>query len=119
MAALTIEQYLQVLDNHTFSTTTIQRAVEINGIAAGSVALNVEERKRDLAEAMMWEAAAGLVNGGGGSVKFGIQSKTEGYITASEQTRELWLRKAESLRAKWGVSGDNDTDCIYDGSVWQ
>ena len=119
MAALTIEQYLQVLDNHTFSATTIQRAVEINGITAGSVALEVEEQKRDLAEAIIWEAAAGLVNGGGGSVKFGIQSKTEGSITASEQTRALWLRKAESLRAKWGVSGDDDTDCIYDASVWQ
>ena len=119
MAALTIEQYLQVLDNYVFSANTILRAITKNGIAACSVALDVEERKRDLAEAMMWETAAALVNGGGGSVKFGIQSKTEGSITASEQTRELWLRKAESLRSKWGVSGDNDTDCIYDGSVWQ
>lgn len=119
MAALTIEQYLQVLDNYVFSANTILRAITKNGIAAGSVALDVEERKRDLAEAMMWETAAALVNGGGGSVKFGIQSKTKDTINASEETRASWLHKAESLRAKWGVSGDNDTDCIYDGSVWQ
>ena len=119
MATMTIEQYLQVLDNHTFTSATIQRAIEVNEITAGSVALNVEERKRDLAEAMIWEAAAGLVNGGGGTVKFGIQSKTDGSITASEQTRLMWQRKAESLRAKWGISGNDDVDSIYDASVWQ
>ena len=42
MAALTIEQYLQVVDNYTFSAVTIQRAIEKVGIIAGSVALNVE-----------------------------------------------------------------------------
>lgn len=119
MAAQTIEQYLQVLDNYVFSANTILRAITMSGITACSVALDVEERNRDLAEAMMWETAASLVNGGGGSVKFGIQSKTKDTINASEETRASWLRKAESLRAKWGVSSDDDTDSIYDASVWQ
>lgn len=117
--AQTIESYLQIIDNYTFSDRTISRAM--GTITPGTNATDVDEQIRDLAEAKMWDAAVALSNGGGGSVKFGIQSKTDASITISPETRLVWQNNASVLRAKWGLANDSDSENeIYDATgLWQ
>lgn len=111
--AQTIEEYLQILDNYTFSLRTISRAM--GTIAPGTNVSTLTEESKDLAEAKMWDAASGLSSGGGGSVKFGLQSKTEATITVTDEMRLVWANKAAALRAKWGVVSDTDSvNTIYD-----
>ena len=101
--ALLIEDYLQVIENLTFSDKTILRAIGSNGIEPGTSAFDVPERERDLAMAMMYEAAGSLVNGGGSRKQIGDRSISAGNIQTSKQDRASFMAIANSLRVKWGV----------------
>jgi len=118
---LTIEEYLQarVIENYTFSSEAIQAAMDLHNIASGVSSASVTQELKDLAEAELWEMASGFISGGGGSVRFGIQSKTDASISADAATRQLWSSKAQALRAKWGVATSSDSENIYDGTrLW-
>ena len=115
----TINDYLQILDNYTFSDRTITRVLIDRGITSGVTATSVEERLRDLAKSDMYVIAANLANKGGGMIKFGTQSKTESSIQVSEETRSQWLQSARNLRDKWGEDTSIYTGQIYDATgLW-
>lgn len=124
MAAMTIEQYLQVLPNFTFPDTFIQKAMGLNGISAGSLAFSDAvgwERKRDLAEAMMWDYACGLVSSiSGGKKQIGNRAITYAAIQATSIDRANWTARANALRKKWGVTvTPSDAGKIRDASfLW-
>ena len=124
MAAMTIEQYLQVLPNFTFPDTFIQKAMGLNGISAGSLAFSDAvgwERKRDLAEAMMWDYACGLVSSiSGGKKQIGNRAITYAAIQATSMDRANWTARANALRKKWGVTvTPSDAGKIRDASfLW-
>jgi len=124
MATMTIEQYLQVLPNFTFPDTFIQKAMGLNGISAGSLAFSDAvgwERKRDLAEAMMWDYACGLVSSiSGGKKQIGNRAITYAAIQATSMDRANWTARANALRKKWGVTvTPSDAGKIRDASfLW-
>ena len=124
MATMTIEQYLQVLPNFTFPDTFIQKAMGLNGISAGESAFQVTdgwEKKRDLAEAMMWEFACGLVSSiSGGKKQIGNRAITYAAIQATSIDRANWTARANALRKKWGVTvTPSDAGKIRDASfLW-
>lgn len=101
--AMTIESYLQIIDNYTFSQRTVQRAMEANNISAGTLVSNVPEKDRDSAEAAMWEAAASIINGGAQRKQIGNRSVTTANINPTKADRAMWMQKANALRAKWGL----------------
>lgn len=118
-STLTIDQYLQVLPNYTFSDLLIQRALLAYEIESGSLASTIGERERDLAEAMMWDSAAGFISGGGSSVKIDNRSVSASSFSATDNDRATWRAKAESLRAKWGEVTPTE-GMIYDASyLWK
>lgn len=100
--ALLIEDYLQILPNYTFPERMVQRALGFYGIEPGTPAFDVPERERDLAEAMMWDSAAGLVNGGAYRKQIGDRAITTANLQTSQQDRSAWSARAAQLRAKWG-----------------
>lgn len=113
--ALTIEQYLQILPNYTFPEWTVQKAMGYYNIQPETPAFDVPERDRDLAEAMMWDSAAGLVNGGAYRKQIGDRSITTANLQTSQQDRAAWSARAAHLRAKWGEEvADNDIIQIRD-----
>jgi len=124
MATMTIEQYLQVLPNFTFPDTFIQKAMGLNGISAGESAFQVTdgwEKKRDLAEAMMWEFACGLVSSiAGGKKQIGNRAITYAAIQATSIDRANWTARANALKKKWGVAvTPSDAGKIRDASfLW-
>ena len=124
MATMTIEQYLQVLPNFTFPDTFIQKAMGLNGISAGESAFQVTdgwEKKRDLAEAMMWDYACGLVSSiSGGKKQIGNRAITYAAIQATSMDRANWTARANALRKKWGVTvTPSDAGKIRDASfLW-
>jgi hypothetical protein len=124
MATMTIEQYLQVLPNFTFPDTFIQKAMGLNGISAGESAFQVTdgwEKKRDLAEAMMWDYACGLVSSiSGGKKQIGNRAITYAAIQATSIDRANWTARANALRKKWGVTvTPSDAGKIRDASfLW-
>ena len=124
MATMTIEQYLQVLPNFTFPYTFIQKAMGLNGISAGESAFQVTdgwEKKRDLAEAMMWDYACGLVSSiSGGKKQIGNRAITYAAIQATSMDRANWTARANALRKKWGVTvTPSDAGKIRDASfLW-
>lgn len=99
--ALLIEDYLQVLPNYTFPDRIVARALGFYNIEPGTPAFDVPERERDLAEAMMWDAASGIVNGGAYRKQIGDRSITTANLQTSQQDRSAWSAKAAFLRAKW------------------
>jgi len=121
---MTIEQYLQVLPNFTFPDTFIQKAMGLNGISAGESAFQVTdgwEKKRDLAEAMMWDYACGLVSSiSGGKKQIGNRAITYAAIQATSMDRANWTARANALRKKWGVTvTPSDAGKIRDASfLW-
>ena len=121
---MTIEQYLQVLPNFTFPDTFIQKAMGLNGISAGESAFQVTdgwEKKRDLAEAMMWDYACGLVSSiSGGKKQIGNRAITYAAIQATSIDRANWTARANALRKKWGVTvTPSDAGKIRDASfLW-
>jgi len=119
-STLTINQYLQsIISNYNFSDDTIERALLRYGVESGVLASTVSEQNRDLMEAMMWEAAAGFVSGGGSSVKIDNRSVSSSSYSATESDRAAWRLRAESLRAKWGVTTPNES-MVYDASyLWK
>lgn len=100
--ALLIEDYLQVLPNYTFPDRIVARALVFYNIDPGTPVFDVPEKERDLAEAMMWDSAAGLVNGGAYRKQIGDRSITTANLQTSQQDRSTWSAKAAQLRAKWG-----------------
>lgn len=101
--ALLIEEYLQVLPNYTFPDRIVQKAMGAYEIAEHTPAFFIDERTRDLAEAIMWDAAAGIVNGGAQRKQIGSRSITTAALQTSQQDRSAWSARAKALRAKWGV----------------
>ncbi|MEG0629927.1 MAG: hypothetical protein RR459_03260 [Christensenellaceae bacterium] len=99
------------MPNYTFPERVIDRALGAYGLIRGSFAFpdasdNEFERSRDLAEATIWDAAAGLVNGGGSRKSMGNRSYTDMSIQTSQQDRQAWQNKANALRAKWGENAE-------------
>jgi hypothetical protein len=119
-STLTIDQYLQAtLPNFTFDDVFIEKALLKYGVESGTLASAVGERERDLAEAMMWDAAAGFISGGGSSVKIDNRSVSSSSYSATDADRAAWRSKAEQLRAKWGEVIKTEGD-IYDASyLWR
>lgn len=116
---MTIEEYLQILPNYTFPDRLIRRAMGKFSIPPGSPAFEIDERLRDLAEAEMWESAAGLVNGGAYKKKIGNRSITTASLQTSQQDRLAWMSNANSLRAKWGEQTVGDVRIIEDNTfLW-
>ena len=101
--ALLIEDYLRVLPNYTFPDRIIQKAMGAYKIAEHTPAFSIDERSRDLAEAIMWDAAAGIVNGGAQRKQIGNRSITTAALQTSQQDRAAWQAKAKALRAKWNA----------------
>lgn len=97
-----IEDYLQILPNYTFPDRIVQRALGAYNIEPKTPAFDVPERERDLAEAIMWDSAAGLVNGGAYKKQIGNRSVTTANLQTSQQDRSAWSARAAQLRAKWG-----------------
>jgi hypothetical protein len=112
--ALTIAKYLQVLPNYTFPENIVERALGTYELDANTPAFDVPERERDLAEAMMWDSAAGLVNGGAYKKQIGNRSITTANLQTSQQDRTAWSARAAALRAKWGVEQVEDVSLIKD-----
>lgn len=117
MSVPSIKDYLQakVLPNYVFTDSAILAAlmpepsIGKQGVSDASLpATSVLEKERDLAEAVLWDMAAGLVNGGGMRKSFGNRSWTDMSIQTSQQDRTTWQTKAKSLRAKWGVESEID-----------
>lgn len=119
-STLTIDQYLQAtLPNFTFDDVFIEKALIKYGVESGTLASSVAERERDLTEAMMWDAAAGFISGGGSSVKIDNRSISSSSYSATETDRAAWRARAESLRAKWGVTTPNES-MVYDATfLWK
>lgn len=116
----TINDYLQILDNHTFSERTIQNVLIDRNIVSGTTITAVEQRLRELAKSDMYAIAASLVNKGGKTIKFGTQTLTESSITTSEETRLLWLTMCQEIRNKWGENNTGYSGQIYDAtSLWK
>ena len=115
---LTIDEYLQILPNYTFADRVILRVLGMYSIDSGTPYNSVEQKDRDLAEATMWETAAGLVSGGGEKKAFGDRSYTTMNIQATNVERDLWLAKAKSLRDIWGVSREYDNEIIDLTNLW-
>lgn len=114
-----IEDYLQILPNYTFPERIVQRAMLSYGIEPGTPAFDVPERERDLAEAMMWDAAAGIVNGGAMKKQIGNRSITTANLQTSQQDRAAWSARAAQLRAKWGIDLSTEVLLINDySSLW-
>lgn len=109
-----IEDYLQILPNYTFPDRIVQKAMLMYGIEPNTPAMDVPERERDLAEAQMWDSAAGLVNGGAMKKQIGNRSITTANLQTSQQDRSAWSARANALRAKWGVEQSADTLLLYD-----
>lgn len=113
--ALLIEDYLQVLPNYTFPDRIVQRALGAYDIPDHTPAFSVDERSRDLAEAIMWDAAAGIVNGGAYKKQIGDRSITTASLQTSQQDRSAWSARAKALRAKWGEESSTvEVREIYD-----
>jgi hypothetical protein len=96
----------------------------LNGISAGESAFQVTdgwEKKRDLAEAMMWDYACGLVSSiAGGKKQIGNRAITYAAIQATSMDRANWTARANALRKKWGVTvTPSDAGKIRDASfLW-
>lgn len=107
---LLIEDYLQILPNYTFSDNIINRALGRYNIGRGEPAFlgdaegNEPEdwvKRRELAEAMMCDAAANILSGGGERMQMGNRAYTSGSIQTAEGDRNYWRNRANSLRKKW------------------
>ena len=115
--ALLIEDYLQVLPNYTFPDRVVQKALGTYNIEPKTPAFDVPEKDRDLAEAIMWDLAAGLVNGGAYRKQIGDRAITTASVQTSQQDRSTWIARAAYLRAKWGEKADViHTPQVYDCS---
>lgn len=115
-----IAEYLQILPNYTFPAHIIQKAAGMYGLDVTDTAFpeNPTEdflRNRDLAEAIMWDSAAGLVNGGGSRKSMGNRSYTDMSIQTSQQDRSAWQSKANALRDRWGMTAT--VYDVYDASM--
>jgi len=118
--ALTIDQYLQVVPGITFSDLQIQRILMKSGIVSGTIASEVSEQSRDLAEADVWYSASMMTGGGSYSKKINNRQISETQSAVSDKTRALWLNAANALRAKWGLLPYTDNKQIYDATMfWQ
>ena len=122
--ALTIDQYLQVLPNYTFPESNILVALGSQNIDSGVDAFQFDEdgveseewqRKRDFAEARMWDFAAGLANISGVSQKLEGRSFTGKGFQITGEDRLRWQEKANKLRQKWNKGGLSD---IYDATLY-
>lgn len=106
--ALKIEQFLQILPNYTFPDSFIKRAMERNAIPSGSDAFSSAagwNKKRDLAEAMMWDFACTLSTSSSGARKqIGNRSYSPGSLQATAQDKAEWRSRAKLLRSRWGIN---------------
>lgn len=109
-----IEDYLQILPNYTFPDRIVEKAMLMYGIEPNTPAMDVPEKERDLAEAVMWDSAAGLVNGGAMKKQIGNRSITTANLQTSQHDRSAWSARANALRAKWGESPIVEPLLIYD-----
>lgn len=123
--SITINEYLQVLPNYEFPERNILVALGSQGIESGVDAFqydnNGEEpigwiRRRDLAEARMWDFAAGLANISGGTRKLESRSITDKGFQVTGDDRARWQAEADRLRSKWG-DGDGLSD-VYDATLY-
>lgn len=114
---MTIDEYLQILPNFTFGSNTILRALGRWDIKSGELAFQRDKngiearewvRKRDLAEADMWESASGLANLSGGTRKLESRSITDKSFQISAADRLAWSKRANSLRDSWGMGDGAD-----------
>lgn len=110
----TIAEYLQILPNYTFPDRIIEKAAGMYGLSLSDEAFPSDPdtaflMARDLAEAIMWDSAAGLVNGGGTKRTMGNRSFTDMSIQTSQHDRAAWQAKANALRLKWGIH-----ETVYD-----
>jgi len=119
MAALTIDEYLQVIPNQTLPTRVVDRALGYYDVSTGVLAFSVTEETRDLMEAMMYDAATGYTSGGGSTLKIDNRSISESSISATDGDKVRWSAIAARLRAKWGIV-DIEINAIYDATpYWQ
>ena len=123
--SVTINEYLQVLPNYEFPERNILVALESQGIESGVDAFKYDSdgeeplewvKKRDLAEARMYEFAAGLANISGGTRKLESRSVTDKGFQISGDDRAKWQAMADELKAKWGDS-DGMSD-VYDATLY-
>lgn len=121
---ITINQYLQILPNYEFPERNILVALGGQNIDSGVDAFQYDadgsepiewQRKRDLAEARMWDFAAGLANISGGTRKLESRSITDKGFQVSGDDRARWQAEADRLRAKWGESHEQSD--IYDATL--
>lgn len=125
---LLIEDYLQILPNYTFSDNIINRALGRYYIGRGEPAylndINGEEpqdwvRRRELAEAMMCDAAANILSGGGERMQMGNRAYTSSAFQTGEGDRNYWRNRANALRKKWGeVLDDYDLQIEDMTGLW-
>ena len=123
---VTIEQYLRsLIPNMDFDENVILVAMSENGIEIGELSVQPDrgeewQRRKDLAAAMIYEAASGLINTSGETIKVGNRTFNASSVQTAEETRLSWLRKANQLRKKWGLAPLETTNRIYDASfMWK
>lgn len=122
---ITINDYLQILPNYEFPERNILVALGSQDIESGVNAFQYDAdgkepedwiRRRDLAEARMWDFAAGLANISGGTRKLESRSITDKGFQVSGDDRARWQAEADRLRSKWGDTGGRSD--IYNASFY-
>lgn len=121
---VTIEDYLQILPDYKFPKRFIDSAMAAYQIESGSLAFpNPEpkewERKRDLAEAMMWFYASGLFSGGGSRKQIGNRAYTDMSKQLSKDDRDAFRSRANELRIKWGEPIFTEPDIVDYTDLWR
>lgn len=122
-----VGEYLQILDNYTFSQNTLDRVlVKCKSLYGFTIASTDDTNDKsteelDLSEAWMWIQATSLVGGGGEKKTIGNRSLTKQSIQFFATDKKQWMENANSIFSKYGkpTIDDADVPAVFDGSyMW-
>ena len=118
---LTIAEYLQVLDNYTFTDNTLTRILvkcnNLYGYTIAGLETTVGEftaEQLDLCEAWTWVYASGIVSmSNGGKKSVGNRSVAYATFNPAVSDRKAWMERANELFKK------HDKPEVFDGDTAQ
>ena len=116
ITAMTIESFLQVVPLLMLPSSTIDRILLNNNIAAGADVTTISEQTRDIAESEAWFYASVMGGGGSYSKKVGERSVSERMPSIPSSIRESWIERSNNLREKWGLNPIRSSDGFYDAT---
>lgn len=124
MDEMTLAEYLQVLDNYTFSDASLRRvAIKCNnlyGFSIPDITTTVDsltQEQLDLCEAWTWVYALGIVNmTAGGKKSVGNRSVTYAAFNPLSTDRKNWLARANEIFRTYGYAEvtDGETASLED-----